>query len=86
LTPAGTQLMDEVFPVHAARIRAALDGVPAAERRPLLDVLKRLGRFAAESACALAASMGAECAGGTARPSRRGRRPAGPTSTATDQG
>jgi MarR family 2-MHQ and catechol resistance regulon transcriptional repressor len=73
LTDEGVRFMDEAFPAHAARIRDALGGLPAAERRPVLDGLRRLGRFAADAARALCP---AACGAGAARTSRRGRRPA----------
>jgi MarR family 2-MHQ and catechol resistance regulon transcriptional repressor len=82
LTGEGTRLLDEVFPAHAARIRSALAGLPAAERRPLAEALKQLGRYAAEAArtLGLSAAVGraAAASAGTARTSRRGRRPVAP--------
>jgi MarR family 2-MHQ and catechol resistance regulon transcriptional repressor len=75
LTAEGTRFMDAAFPAHAARIRTALAGIAPPERRPLLDALRRLGRYAADAARALGGAP-SEAGAGAARTSRRGRRPA----------
>ena len=48
LTPAGRAVMDRVFPVHAETIRQTLSGLSRAEKREAIDLLKRLGRRAAD--------------------------------------
>jgi MarR family 2-MHQ and catechol resistance regulon transcriptional repressor len=75
LTGEGVRFMDAAFPAHAARIRNAVAGIAPPERRPLLDALRRLGRYAADAARAIGAAPSASGAG-AARASRRGRRPA----------
>jgi len=81
LTTQGGRLMDEIFPVHAERVRSACTGVPREERRALADALKRLGRPAADAARALGLDPSAAGAG-AARATRRGRRRATPVSPA----
>ncbi|HSM34794.1 MAG TPA: MarR family transcriptional regulator [Longimicrobiales bacterium] len=53
LTDAGRSMIEEVFPPHARRIRAALAGLSAAEQRRATDLLRKLGRYAAETPPAL---------------------------------
>lgn len=48
LTPAGTALMAEIFPVHAEAIRRAMSGLGLADQRAATDLLRVLGREAAE--------------------------------------
>jgi MarR family transcriptional regulator, 2-MHQ and catechol-resistance regulon repressor len=43
LTPAGTRLLAEIFPEHAAVIRRAAAGVSPAVQRELIDHLRALG-------------------------------------------
>jgi MarR family transcriptional regulator, 2-MHQ and catechol-resistance regulon repressor len=49
LTPAGEELIARIFPAHAARMRHALAGLPLDEQRLAIDLLRRLGRHAAEN-------------------------------------
>lgn len=46
LTPAGTALMVEIFPVHAEVIRRAMSGLGLADQREATDLLRVLGREA----------------------------------------
>jgi MarR family 2-MHQ and catechol resistance regulon transcriptional repressor len=48
LTPAGEALIRRIFPEHAERITSALAGLDPAEQRQAIDLLRRLGRYAAE--------------------------------------
>ena len=48
LTDAGRARIEEIFPVHALRMRAALAGLGAAEQRQATALLRKLGRYAAE--------------------------------------
>jgi MarR family 2-MHQ and catechol resistance regulon transcriptional repressor len=48
LTPAGSRLIARIFPDHAERIRAVLDGLTAREQEEATDLLRRLGTGAAE--------------------------------------
>jgi MarR family 2-MHQ and catechol resistance regulon transcriptional repressor len=48
LTDDGRAVMDEIFPLHAASLEAAQDGLNLAERREAIALLKRLGLRAAE--------------------------------------
>jgi MarR family 2-MHQ and catechol resistance regulon transcriptional repressor len=47
LTRAGRARIEEIFPAHARCIRAALEGLSAAEQRQATDLLRKLGRHAA---------------------------------------
>lgn len=47
LTDAGTEFVGEIFPGHAAAIRAALAGLDEEEQRAAVELLRRLGRHAA---------------------------------------
>ena len=49
LTPAGEALIREIFPQHAAAIDRALGGLDAEQRARAIDLLRALGRFAAEA-------------------------------------
>ena len=46
LTPAGSELMDDIFPRHARSIHRILDGVPSEEKHPLIQQLKKIGLHA----------------------------------------
>ena len=59
LTPAGTALMAEIFPVHAEVIRRAMSGLGLADQREATDLLRVLGREAS------ALSLPAGVTGGT---------------------
>jgi len=48
LTPAGEQLIAEIFPPHAAAIEHAVGGLTEAEKRQAVRLLKKLGLAAAE--------------------------------------
>lgn len=48
LTPAGRALMTEIFPGHAEVIRRAISGLGLADQRTATDLLRTLGREAAE--------------------------------------
>lgn len=50
LTAEGAQLMEEIFPQHAARIEGALSGLTAEEQREASALLRKLGHHAAELA------------------------------------
>ncbi len=58
LTPAGAELMERIFPIHAAAVEQAMAGVSAAEQEQLVTLLRTLG-LAAES---LGSGEGAEAA------------------------
>ena len=47
LTPAGRDLMAEIFPAHADAIRRAISGLGLADQRLATDLLRVLGREAA---------------------------------------
>ena len=47
LTPDGEELVGEIFPIHAARIREACSGLTAAEQREATALLRTLGHAAA---------------------------------------
>lgn len=49
LTGKGEQLMRRIFPAHAAAMERAVSGLTAAERKQAIDLLRKLGRAAAES-------------------------------------
>jgi MarR family 2-MHQ and catechol resistance regulon transcriptional repressor len=46
LTPTGTALIAEIFPAHRERIEAALRGATEEEQEQLLDLLRRVGKYA----------------------------------------
>jgi MarR family transcriptional regulator, 2-MHQ and catechol-resistance regulon repressor len=46
ITESGTQLMDEIFPQHAAAMSEIMGGLSVEEKRVAVDQLKRLGLFA----------------------------------------
>lgn len=48
LTPKGRALMAEIFPGHAAAIARAMQGLTEAEQQTAADLLRTLGRSAAE--------------------------------------
>ena len=48
LTPAGEELIREIFPRHARALRQALAGLDEAEKDEAIDLLRRLGRHATE--------------------------------------
>ncbi len=48
LTPAGRELMERIFPGHAEVIRRAMSGLGLADQRTAIDLLRTLGREAAE--------------------------------------
>lgn len=48
LTPKGTALVAEIFPSHAAVVRQAMDGISAEEQEQAANLLRALGRFAAQ--------------------------------------
>ncbi|HUH12854.1 MAG TPA: MarR family transcriptional regulator [Longimicrobiales bacterium] len=50
LTGAGEALMADIFPDHAAAVRAAVGGLTAREQELATELLKRLGRRAAAAA------------------------------------
>ncbi|HEX2092879.1 MAG TPA: MarR family transcriptional regulator [Longimicrobiaceae bacterium] len=50
LTPAGEALIREIFPRHAEALERALAGLDADEKEQAVDLLRRLGRYAAEAA------------------------------------
>lgn len=43
LTPAGEELMREIFPGHAERLRDALSGLSSQEKRDAIDLVRTLG-------------------------------------------
>jgi MarR family transcriptional regulator, 2-MHQ and catechol-resistance regulon repressor len=48
ITDAGKQLLDEVFPKHAAVIRQAMGGITDEEKKVTSQLLKKLGKYAEE--------------------------------------
>ena len=50
LTEDGMQLMDRVFPEHAAAIEATMAGLTPAERSQVTELIKRLGLYAKQQA------------------------------------
>jgi MarR family transcriptional regulator, 2-MHQ and catechol-resistance regulon repressor len=50
LTPAGEALMGRIFPVHAAAIERAVATLTPEEQRTAVDLLRKLGLGAAQSA------------------------------------
>jgi len=48
LTPEGRALMAEIFPMHRRRIALALRGLSASDKQHAIDLLRRLGKYAAE--------------------------------------
>ena len=48
LTREGEKLVQRIFPEHAARLQTVLAGLPAAEQQQAAELLKTLGRHAAE--------------------------------------
>jgi MarR family 2-MHQ and catechol resistance regulon transcriptional repressor len=48
ITDAGKQLLDEVFPKHAAVIHEAMNGITDEEKRVASQLLKKLGKYAEE--------------------------------------
>lgn len=48
LTPRGEQLMRKIFPAHAAAIERAVSGLSAAEKKQAINLLRKLGRAAAD--------------------------------------
>lgn len=49
LTPGGEALIREIFPQHAAAIDRALGGLDEAQRAQAIQLLRTLGRYAAEA-------------------------------------
>jgi MarR family 2-MHQ and catechol resistance regulon transcriptional repressor len=48
LTPEGESLIREIFPQHAAAIDRALGGLDEAQKAQAIELLRALGRYAAE--------------------------------------
>lgn len=48
LTRKGEQLMRKIFPAHAAALERAVSGLSHAEKKQAIDLLRKLGRAAAE--------------------------------------
>lgn len=48
LTPEGEELIERIFPEHARCIEHAVSGLEPDEQRQAIDLLRRLGRRAAE--------------------------------------
>jgi MarR family transcriptional regulator, 2-MHQ and catechol-resistance regulon repressor len=48
LTPAGEELIREIFPAHAQAIRRAMEGLTEQEKDEAIGLLRTLGRHAAE--------------------------------------
>ena len=48
LTREGEKLVQRIFPEHAARLQAVLAGLEPAQQKQAAEMLKQLGRFAAE--------------------------------------
>ncbi|MCL1631616.1 MarR family transcriptional regulator [Sporolactobacillus sp. CPB3-1] len=48
LTDEGRSLMERIFPKHREAVHALLGGLPAEEKKTLIDMLKKLGLFAAD--------------------------------------
>jgi MarR family 2-MHQ and catechol resistance regulon transcriptional repressor len=59
LTPQGEELIQRIFPQHAATIKAALSGLGKKEKREALRVIRALGQIA-EAVPLPAACPGAE--------------------------
>jgi MarR family 2-MHQ and catechol resistance regulon transcriptional repressor len=49
LTPEGEALIAEIFPAHAAALEAALGGLTPEEKETAAELLRKLGRHAAEA-------------------------------------
>jgi MarR family 2-MHQ and catechol resistance regulon transcriptional repressor len=49
LTPEGEALIREIFPAHGAAIHRAVAGLTAEQKEQAIDLLRTLGRFAAEA-------------------------------------
>ncbi|WP_349408893.1 MarR family transcriptional regulator [Pseudalkalibacillus sp. SCS-8] len=49
LTDKGKTLMEEIFPSHEEVLQQALSGLTEEEKQQAIDMLKRLGKFAASS-------------------------------------
>jgi MarR family 2-MHQ and catechol resistance regulon transcriptional repressor len=49
LTPAGEELIREIFPAHAQAIRRAMAGLTEQEKDEAIGLLRTLGRHAAET-------------------------------------
>lgn len=49
LTRKGEQFMKKIFPGHAAALERAMAGLSTAEQKQAVDLLRKLGRSAAES-------------------------------------
>lgn len=49
LTPEGEALIREIFPQHAAAIDRAMAGLDEAQKEQAIDLLRTLGRYAAEA-------------------------------------
>lgn len=49
LTPAGEEMIAEIFPRHAAAIHGALGGLDDAEKEQAITLLRALGRYAADA-------------------------------------
>jgi MarR family transcriptional regulator, 2-MHQ and catechol-resistance regulon repressor len=50
LTAEGQELMEGIFPDHAAAVERAVAGLTAAEQRTAIELLRKLGHSAAEAA------------------------------------
>lgn len=50
LTPKGERFVAKIFPDHAAALERAVSGLTAAEKREAVNLLRKLGRKAAELA------------------------------------
>lgn len=50
LTPKGRKLMESIFPAHAEALQAALAGLSIEEKRQAIELLRKLGTYAAEEA------------------------------------
>lgn len=48
LTPKGRQMMKRIFPEHAAALERAVSGLSSAEKKQAIDLLRKLGRAAAD--------------------------------------
>jgi MarR family transcriptional regulator, 2-MHQ and catechol-resistance regulon repressor len=46
ITAAGMELFDRIFPGHADRIEALMDGLTPDEKQAVIDLLKKLGHYA----------------------------------------
>jgi MarR family 2-MHQ and catechol resistance regulon transcriptional repressor len=49
LTRRGEQFMREIFPDHAAALERAVSGLSTAEKKQAVDLLRKLGRAAADT-------------------------------------